>query len=131
LQALFSPEKRRQVRTFSPGIPNRFLSGKRASGNLPFFSLMKGGLTMDLEDVFCSKTRMKLLKILFDLRQLNTSDLARKLGTNYDTTRRHLALLEEEGLIQQRLSGKTRFFRYTNTVKANAVMRLLDEWDQE
>jgi len=74
---------------------------------------------------------MKLLKILFDLRQLNTSDLARKLGTNYDTTRRHLVLLEKEGVIQQRLSGKTRFFRYTNTVKAKAVIRLLEAWDRE
>jgi predicted ArsR family transcriptional regulator len=84
---------------------------------------------MDVEDVFCSKTRVKLLRTLFNLGQLNTSDLARKLGTNYKTTRRHLALLEKEGVIQQRLSGKTRLFRYTNTVKAKAVMRLLDEWE--
>jgi predicted transcriptional regulator len=83
---------------------------------------------MDLEDVFCSKIRMKLLRILFDLRQLNTSDLARKAGSNYETTSRHLALLEKEGLIRHRLSGKTLFFRYTNTGKAKAVMKLLEEW---
>jgi len=87
------------------------------------------GLLADIEAVFCSKTRVKLLRILFNLRQLNTSDLA--LGTNYETIRRHLMLLEEEDVIRQRLSGKTRFFRFSNTVKAQAVIRLLDEWDRQ
>jgi DNA-binding transcriptional ArsR family regulator len=85
---------------------------------------------MNLEDVFCSKTRMKILKLLFELRQLNTSDLAHRLGTNYETTRRHLDLLKREGIIIQRLSGRTRFFRYANTVKAEAVLRLLEEWEK-
>lgn len=64
---------------------------------------------MDLEDVFCSKTKIKLLKLLFNLGQLNTSDLARRLGTNYETTLWHLSLLKEEGVVKQRLSGRTRF----------------------
>ena len=34
---------------------------------------------------------------------------------------RHLAPLEEEGVVTQRLSGRTRFFRFTNTLKARAV----------
>ena len=83
---------------------------------------------MDLEDIFCSKTRMKILKLLFKFRQLNTSDLAHRLGANYTTTLRNLDLLEKEGLIQQRLCGRTRFFRFTDTLKARATMRLLDEW---
>jgi DNA-binding transcriptional ArsR family regulator len=83
---------------------------------------------MDVEDVFCSKTRMKILKLLFRLGQLNTSDLAHRLGTNYATTVRHLALLEDEGIITERVSGKTRFFRLTSTLKARAVVKLLEEW---
>ena len=82
---------------------------------------------MDLEDIFCSKTRMKILKLLFKFGQLNTSDLAHRLGANYTTTLRNLDLLEKEGLIQQRLCGRTRFFRFANTLKARATMRLLDE----
>jgi len=83
---------------------------------------------MDIEDVFCSKTRMKILKLLYKIGQLNTSDLAHKLGTNYETTLRHLALLESEGVIKQRLSGKTRFFRFTNTMKARAILKLIEDW---
>jgi DNA-binding transcriptional ArsR family regulator len=84
---------------------------------------------MELEDVFCSKTRMKLLKLLFKFGQLNTSDLAHRLGANYETTLRHLTLFEKEGIVKQRLSGRTRFFRFANTLKAQAIMKLLQEWD--
>jgi DNA-binding transcriptional ArsR family regulator len=85
---------------------------------------------LDFEDVFCSKTRMRILKLLFKLGQLNTSDLAHKLGANYATTLGHLALLESEGVVTERLSGKTRFFRFTKTLKAQAVMKLLEEWEK-
>lgn len=84
---------------------------------------------MDLEDVFCSKTRMRILKLLFKLGQLNTSDLAHRLGANYATTLRHLTLLKKEGLVTERRSGKTRFFRFTKTLKARAVIKLLEEWE--
>ena len=84
---------------------------------------------MDLEDVFCSKTRMKTLKLLFQCGQLNTSSIAQRLGTNYKTAIRHLSLLEKEGVVTQHASGKTRFFRFANTLKAQAVMKLLEEWE--
>ena len=74
---------------------------------------------------------MKILKLLFKLGQLNTSDLAHKLGTNYRATLRHLILLEKEGIIKRRLSGRARFFRFTNTLKARAILKLLEEWDSK
>ncbi len=83
---------------------------------------------MDLEDIFCSKTRMKILKLLFKLGQLNTSDLARRLGANYVATKRNLVLLEKEGIVLSRLSGRANFFRFANTLKARAIIRLFEEW---
>jgi DNA-binding transcriptional ArsR family regulator len=93
-----------------------------------FLLFSKKVTKLEFEDVFCSKTRMKILKLLFKLGQLNTSDLAHRLGANYATTLRHLALLEREDVIAERLSGKTRFFRFTNSLKARTVMKLLEEW---
>ena len=61
-------------------------------------------------------------KLLFKLGQLNNSDLAHRLGANYATTLRHLSLLKREGVVTERLSGKTRFFRLPNTVKAQAII---------
>jgi predicted transcriptional regulator len=85
---------------------------------------------LDLEDVFCSKIRMRILKLLFKLGQLNTSDLAHRLGANYAITLRQLSLLKKEGVVTERLSGKTRFFRFTSTSKARVVMKLLEEWEK-
>jgi DNA-binding transcriptional ArsR family regulator len=73
---------------------------------------------------------MRILKLLFQCGQLNTSSLTRRLRTNYEAASRHLALLEEEGVVTQRLSGKTRFFRFTKTLKARAVMELLEAWEK-
>ena len=84
---------------------------------------------MNLEDVFCSKVRMKILKLLHKLGQMNTSDLQKKLGASYTATIQHLTVLEKEGVITQRLSGRTRFFRFANTLKARAVQKLLEEWN--
>lgn len=86
---------------------------------------------MDLEDVFCSKTRMKILKLLFRYGQLNTSGIMRKLGANYRITAENLALLESEGVVEHRNSGRTRFFRLTNTIKAKSTMKLLEAWEKK
>jgi DNA-binding transcriptional ArsR family regulator len=84
---------------------------------------------MELEDVFCSKLRMKILKLLYKLRQLKTVDFQKRLGASYTITMQHLTLLEKEGVVTQRLSGRIRFFRFANTLKARAVQRLLEEWN--
>jgi hypothetical protein len=51
---------------------------------------------VDLEDALCSKTRIKILKVLMRLGQLNTSQIARRVGGNYGSVRRHLDVLEGE-----------------------------------
>ena len=85
---------------------------------------------MNVEDVFCSKTRLKILRLLFKFGQLNTSDLAHKLGANYRVTLQHLDLLEREGIVTERLCGRTRFFRFTDASKARATLKLLEEWEK-
>ena len=49
---------------------------------------------MDLEEVFSSKLRMKILKLIYDLGSLNVSDIARRLNTNFTLTSQHLKVLE-------------------------------------
>jgi DNA-binding transcriptional ArsR family regulator len=73
------------------------------------FFFRVGELKVDFEDVFRSKTRMKILKLLFKLGQLKTSDLARRIGTSHASTLEHLVPLAKEDIIEQRVSGRTRF----------------------
>lgn len=84
----------------------------------------------NVEDVFCSEARMKILKLLFQYCQLNTSAIAARLGANHKFALEHLELLEAEGIVQHRLSGRIRFFRFTNSPKAQATIKLLETWEQ-
>ena len=87
---------------------------------------------MQLEDVFSSKPRMKILKLISRLGELNVSDVARRIGVNFTTTSRHLRLLEEEGILTQRTYGRIRMYRFNrSSVKAKAVQDLIEVWEQE
>jgi len=85
---------------------------------------------MGVEDVFSSKLRMKILKILVQMGELNVSEIARRLGVNYVTTSKHLKILEDEGILRQKLFGRIRLYRLNeNSPKARAVQNLMEVWE--
>ncbi len=86
---------------------------------------------MEIEEVFSSKPRMKMLKLIARLGELNVSDIARRTGLNFTTTSRHLQVMEKEGVLQQRVYGRIRMYRFNQaSPKAKAVMNLIDAWEQ-
>ena len=86
---------------------------------------------MELEDVFSSKLRMKILKLIYDLGQLNVSDIARRLNTNFTSTSEHLKVLEAAGILQELSYGRIRMYRFNqNSIKAKAVEHLIETWKQ-
>ena len=86
---------------------------------------------MELEDVFSSKPRMKILKLVARLGELNVSDVARRIGVNFTTTSRHLRVLQEEGILQQRTYGRIRMYRFNRaSAKAKAVQDLIEVWEE-
>ena len=86
---------------------------------------------MEFEEVFSSKPRMKILKIISRLGSLNVSDIARRIHLNYSTTNQHLILLENEKILQQRVYGRIRMYRFMeNSPKAVAVQNLIDIWEK-
>ena len=75
---------------------------------------------------------MKILKLVARLGELNVSDVARRIGVNFTTTSKHLRVLEEEGILQQRTYGRIRMYRFNQaSVKAKAVQNLIDSWEPE
>ena len=86
---------------------------------------------MDVEEVFSSKPRMKILKLLARLGTLNVSEIAKRIGLNYSATNEHLRLLEEEGVLVHRVYGRIRMFRFNEgSAKAKAVQALIEAWEQ-
>lgn len=87
---------------------------------------------MELEEVFSSKIRVKILKLIYRLGELNISGVARRTGVNFATTRQHLKLLEQEGILQQRVYGRIHMYRFNQaSKKAKAIQDLIDAWEEE
>ena len=87
---------------------------------------------MEIEEVFSSKPRMKILKLIAQLGSLNVSNIARRINLNYSTTKQHLKLLEAEGILQQRVYGRIHMYKFSDgSAKAKAVQNLIEVWEQD
>jgi DNA-binding transcriptional ArsR family regulator len=85
---------------------------------------------MNIEDVFSSKLRIKILKILARFGELNVSEIARKLKVNYVTTSKHLEALEHERILIHKVFGRIRLYRLDErSSKAKAIQNLIETWE--
>lgn len=85
---------------------------------------------MELEDIFSSRLRMKTLKLLHRMHELNVSEIAHRLGVNYGVATKHLKVLETEGIIQHKMFGRIRLYRLNeNSAKTKAVQNLVEAWE--
>ena len=85
---------------------------------------------MDLEDVFSSRVRMRILKVVAQVGELNVSEIARRVGVNHAVTSKHLKILEGEGVLQCKVFGRIRMYRFNeHSPKAKVVLNLIDVWE--
>ncbi|MCW4022867.1 MAG: winged helix-turn-helix domain-containing protein [archaeon] len=86
---------------------------------------------MAIEEVFSSKGRVKILRILSEIGELNISEIARRAGLNYATTNQHLELLESNKLVRHKTFGRIRIFRYNEeNPRALMIRQLMENWEQ-
>jgi len=86
--------------------------------------------TANLEDILSSKGRVRILKILVGVGELNISEIARRAALNYTTTNQHLNALVKAGLIQEKDFGKIRIFRFREeNQRAQAIKQLVNFWE--
>jgi DNA-binding transcriptional ArsR family regulator len=87
---------------------------------------------MDIENVFSSRLRVKILKILAEVGELNVSEIARRLGVNYGTTNAHLKILEDEGLVLHKQFGRIRIYRLNqNSDRIKIIQSLFEIWKDQ
>lgn len=86
---------------------------------------------MAIEEVLSSKGRVKILRILADIGELNISEIARRAGLNYTTTNEHLTALENAGIILHKKFGRIRIFRFDEgNPRAEMIKKIMDSWGQ-
>ena len=86
---------------------------------------------MPIEDVLSSKGRVKILRILAEIGELNISEIARRAGLNYATTHGHLQALEGCGLIGHKKFGRIQIFYFNESdPRAEAIRKIIDQWNE-
>jgi len=84
-----------------------------------------------IEEVFSSKGRVKILRILSEIGELNISEIARRAGLNYTTTNQHLQVLENNKLVRHKTSGRIRIFRFNEeNPRARMIGQLMEFWEE-
>jgi predicted transcriptional regulator len=84
-----------------------------------------------IEEIFSSKGRVKILRILSEIGELNISEIARRAGLNYATTNQHLQILEDSRLIRHKTFGRIRIFRYNDeNPRARMLRQLIEFWEE-
>jgi DNA-binding transcriptional ArsR family regulator len=87
---------------------------------------------MTIEEVFSSKGRVRILRILSEIGELNISEIARRAGLNYTTTNDHLQKLEGANLITHKSFGRIRIYRFNEgDGRAQAIKGLMTLWENE
>jgi len=87
---------------------------------------------MMVEDIFSSRGRVRILRILSEIGELNISEIARRAGLNYTVTNEHLQVLEAAGLIVHKSFGRIRIYRFNEeNAKARAIKGLIEMWERE
>jgi len=85
---------------------------------------------VDVEEVLGNKLRLKILKTLSQLKELNVSEIARKTGANHKTVKEHLKILEKEGILKHKRFGRIHLYRFNDcSAKAKAVKAFVEAWE--
>jgi len=85
---------------------------------------------MNIEQVLGSKLRVKILKILAQVGELNVSEIARRLRVNYNAANKHLKILEDENILRHKEFGRIRLYRLDeHSPKARALQKLMEVWE--
>jgi len=67
-----------------------------------------------LEEVFSSRGRVKVLRVLTQLKELNISEIARRTNLSHTAVERHLEKLKQLGLVTEKRFGRIRIFRFNS-----------------
>jgi DNA-binding transcriptional ArsR family regulator len=87
----------------------------------------KEATPVTFENIFSSKGRSRILKVLSEAGELNISEIARRVELNYTTTNQHLKALRDADLVQEKKFGRIRIFRFKNeNPSAQAIKNLIE-----
>jgi len=77
-----------------------------------------------LDVLLTSKTRLRILKILFEVKEINITRLTKMTELNHKVVRHHIDILKELGIIEEKQIGRIRLVRLN---ESNPKVQVLKE----
>lgn len=86
----------------------------------------------EIEDILSSRGRIKILKILSELEEINITQISKRAMLNYETTLSHLKKLIEMGIVIEKRFGKIRVFKINKENKFTLrIVDFIKTWEKE
>ncbi len=86
----------------------------------------------NIENLLGSKARIKILKILAINHELSISQIIKKSRLNHTSVKSHLNHLKSLNLIQEKVFGRIKIYRYrTENIRAKSLKKFIEIWEGE
>ena len=84
----------------------------------------------EIEDVLSSRGRVRILKLLAELGELNVSAISRTINLNHSAVKEHLRFLTEVGLIKEKRFGRILIYQFEeNNILAQSLKQVFKIWN--
>ncbi len=86
----------------------------------------------NIEDIFSSRGRTKIIKLLALRDELNISKIVELSRLNHLSVKNHLIFFKEIDFVQEKKFGRIRIYRFkTENLKAKALKNLIEYWEYD
>ncbi len=85
---------------------------------------------LNIEDVFASRGRTKILHLLAICGEMNISEIVKKTSLNHLNVKNHLKILVQLNFIQEKEFGRIKIYRFKiENKKAKSLKNLIEFWE--
>ena len=87
---------------------------------------------VNIEEIFSSRGRTKIIKLLALRNELNISKIVELSRLNHLSVKTHLFFFKEIDFVQEKKFGRIRIYRFkTENLKAKALQNLIEFWEYD
>ncbi len=86
---------------------------------------------MTVEEVLGAPLRIRIILALWKTGEINATELAKRLETNYSQLVTHLKFLSRYGIVEERRIGRARLVRLRNMSLVEALAKALEEINEK
>lgn len=86
----------------------------------------------NIENLLGSRARVKILKLLAKNKELSISQIIRNTKLNHTSVKNHLAYLKSNNLVQEKIFGRIKIYRYKfENIRAKSLSKFIEIWEGE